>query len=105
MSVTGDRLAHAEARSEAARTRLRNNVDEIRARLRPARLLSDVVTRLKDGGEDAAQKERRHRETPTGHCRGRRGHDCADRRAPLDHRALEARQAKTSCNRQDAGEF
>jgi len=60
MSLSGDRLARAEARSELARDRFMATASRLRARLRPRRLLDDAVTELRHASETGAERAGRH---------------------------------------------
>jgi hypothetical protein len=55
MSLSGDRLAHAEARSDAARETLLGTAQRLKARLSPKRLVVDAVQEVRGAGEALAQ--------------------------------------------------
>lgn len=60
MSLSGDRLARAERRSDAARTRLRATADRLKARLAPRQLLEDALGEGRRLGETGAAQARQH---------------------------------------------
>jgi len=60
MSLSGDRLARAEARSHLARSRLRETAQQLRARLAPRQLLDDALGELREVGESGAERAKRH---------------------------------------------
>ncbi|HEU4960933.1 MAG TPA: hypothetical protein VFT56_11045 [Sphingomonas sp.] len=60
MSLSGDRLARAERRTERARARFKATADELRARLAPRRLLDDIAEEVRRAGEAGAERARRH---------------------------------------------
>ena len=60
MSLSGDRLARAERRSDAARDRLRATAERLRARLAPRQLLEDALGEGRRLGEAGAAQARQH---------------------------------------------
>jgi hypothetical protein len=60
MSLSGDRLARAERRSDRARARLKATADELKARLAPRQLLDDAVAEARRVGEAGAEQARHH---------------------------------------------
>lgn len=60
MSLSGDRLARAERRSDVARTRLRVTADRLKARLAPRQLLEDALDEGRRLGEAGATQARQH---------------------------------------------
>jgi len=60
MSLSGDRLARAERRSELARTRLRATAEELKARLAPRQLLDEAVDEVRRLGESGAEQAKQH---------------------------------------------
>jgi len=60
MSLSGDRLARAERRSERARARLKATADELKARLAPRRLLDDAMEEARRAGEAGVERARQH---------------------------------------------
>jgi hypothetical protein len=60
MSLSGDRLAHAEARSAQARARLRATAAELKNRLRPRHLLEDALDEGRRLSEIGAARAKRH---------------------------------------------
>jgi hypothetical protein len=60
MSLSGDRLARAEARSALARARLAATARELKERLKPRHLLEDAIEEARRLGESGAARARRH---------------------------------------------
>lgn len=60
MSLSGERLARAEARSALARARLTATVEQLRARLSPRSLAEDALGGLRHAGESGAERAKRH---------------------------------------------
>jgi len=60
MSLSGDRLARAEARSAEARARLEATAQELKERLRPRHLLEDAIEEMRKIGETGAVQAKRH---------------------------------------------
>jgi uncharacterized protein YfaS (alpha-2-macroglobulin family) len=60
MSLSGDRLARAEARSQLARARLKSTALQLRARLAPRQLFDDALGELRHAGEAGAERAKQH---------------------------------------------
>lgn len=60
MSLSGDRLARAEARSQLARARLKSTARQLRARLAPRQLLDDALGEIRHAGESGAERAKQH---------------------------------------------
>lgn len=60
MSLSGDRLARAEARSARARARLEATVVELKERLKPRHLMEDAIDEARRLAESGAARARRH---------------------------------------------
>jgi hypothetical protein len=60
MSLSGDRLARAEARSAQARVRLEATALELKERLKPRHLLEDALDEARRLGETGAARAKRH---------------------------------------------
>ena len=60
MSLSGERLARAEARSAQARARLQATAERLRARLSPRQLMEDMLGELRHAGESGATRAKQH---------------------------------------------
>jgi LPXTG-motif cell wall-anchored protein len=60
MSLSGERLARAEHRSDLARERLRATAERLKARLSPRHLLEDALDEGRRLGETGAAHARQH---------------------------------------------
>jgi LPXTG-motif cell wall-anchored protein len=60
MSLSGDRLARAERRADAARARLRTTAERLKERLAPRHLLEDALGEGRRLGEAGAAQARQH---------------------------------------------
>jgi len=60
MSLSGDRLARAEARSTMARAQFKATASRLRARLSPRNLATEAVGELRQAGEIGAARARQH---------------------------------------------
>ena len=60
MSLSGDRLARAEARSALARARFRATATRLKQRLMPSSLLEEALGETRKIGETGAARARQH---------------------------------------------
>jgi hypothetical protein len=60
MSLSGERLARAEARSAQARARLQATAERLRARLSPRQIVEDMLGELRHAGESGATRAKQH---------------------------------------------